>query len=155
MKIEEKIIAKLLQKNQTLATAESCSGGLLANRITDIPGASNIFKGGLVTYSNDAKIKFAGVAAALIKKSGAVCDDVAMALAQGARKKFNTDFGVGITGIAGPSGATRAKPAGLVFIAVANDRETLCLKCLFQGTRTQIKRQSTTQALRLLLEFLE
>lgn len=155
MTIEEKIICKLIQKHKTLATAESCSGGLLASRLTDIPGSSNVFAGGFVTYSNDAKRQFANVPASLIEKSGAVCEGVAEALAQGARKAHKSDFGIGITGIAGPSGGTSTKPVGLVYIAVANDLETLCLKCQFTGTRAQIKRHSTTQALKLLLEFLK
>lgn len=154
MKIEEKIIQKLIQKQKTLATAESCTGGLLANRITNISGSSHIFKGGFITYSNEAKTKFAKVHTNLIKKHGAVCDDVAIALAQGTRKAHNTYFGIGITGIAGPDGGTKTKPVGLVFIAVANDYETLCLKCQFEGSRAQIKRKATTQALKLLLEFL-
>ena len=155
MKTEEKVIQKLIHKQKTLATAESCTGGLLACRITDTPGASNVFKGGFITYSNEAKTKFAKVHADLIKKQGAVCDDVAIALAQGVRKAHTTSFGIGITGIAGPNGGTKTKPVGLVFIAVANDFETICLKCQFKGTRAQIKRQASTQALKLLLEFLD
>ena len=155
MKIEEKIIQRLIQKQKTLATAESCTGGLLASRLTDISGSSNVFKGGFVTYSNEAKTKFAKVHADLIKKQGAVCDDVAIALAQGVRKTHKADLGIGITGIAGPTGGTKTKPTGRVFIAVANKFETLCLKCQFDGTRAQVKRQTTTQALKVLLEFLE
>ena len=155
MKYEEKVIKLLIQQQKSLATAESCTGGLLASRLTDISGASNVFKGGFVTYSNETKTKFAKVPADLIKKQGAVCDDVAIALAQGVHKAYKTDFGIGITGIAGPVGGTKTKPVGLVYIAVATHLESLCLKCQFEGTRAQIKRKATTQALKLLLEFLD
>lgn len=154
MKLEEKIVQKLIQKQKTLATAESCTGGLLASKITEISGSSNVFKGGLVTYSNEAKITFAKVPAKIIKKQGAVSEDIAIGLAQGTRKAHQSHFGIGITGIAGPSGGTKTKPVGLVFIAVCNEVETICLKCQFKGARAQIRRQTVTQALKLLLEFL-
>jgi len=154
MTSEEKIIHQLIRKQQTLATAESCSGGLLAHRLTNIPGSSSVFLGGLITYSNEAKASLATVSDDLISKHGAVSDAVAVALARGARQHLGADFGIGITGIAGPDGGTSLKPVGLVFIAVATSEESLCLKCRFEGTRTQIKRKATTQALRLLWEFL-
>lgn len=154
MTSEEKIIHHLIRKQQTLATAESCSGGLLAHRLTNIPGSSSVFLGGLITYSNEAKASLAAVSDDLISRHGAVSDAVAVAMARGARQRLGADFGIGITGIAGPDGGTALKPVGLVFIAVATTEETLCLKCLFDGTRTQIKRKATTQALRLLWEFL-
>jgi len=155
MTSEEKLIQQLTRKHQTLATAESCSGGLLAHRLTDIPGSSAVFLGGLVTYSNDAKTSLAGVPQDLISQQGSVSDNVAVAMACGVRRALGADFGVGITGIAGPGGATKSKPVGLVFIAVATANESLCIKCLFDGTRAQIKHKATTQALRLLREFLE
>ncbi len=155
MKIEEKIIRLMCQKHKTLATAESCTGGLLASRLTDVSGSSAAFKLGLVTYSNEAKTQLANVPKNLIEKKGAVSEEVAIALAQGTRSRYFTDLAVSITGIAGPTGGTRAKPVGLVYIAVATELETLCLKCQFPGTRLQIRRAATTQALKLLLEFVE
>jgi len=155
MKLEEKIIKLLTQKQKNLATAESCTGGLLASRLTDVSGASKVFKLGLIVYSNESKTQLAGVKKGLIQTKGAVSEEVAIALAQGTRKQYGTDFALAITGIAGPTGATRSKPIGLVYIAVATQLETLCLKCQFSGTRPQIRRVVTTQSLKLLLEFLE
>lgn len=155
MKPEEKIIKLLTQKQKNLATAESCTGGLLASRLTDVSGASKVFKLGLVVYSNEAKTQLAGVKKGLLQTKGAVSEEVASALAQGTRKQYGTDFALSITGIAGPTGGTVKKPVGLVYIAVATKLETLCLKCRFSGTRPQIRRAATTQALNLLLDFLE
>jgi len=155
MKIEEQIISLLIQKQQTLTTVESCTGGLLASRLTGVSGASKVFKLGLITYSNEAKTQLAGVKKNLLKTKGAVSEDVAIALAQGTRKQYGTDFAIGITGIAGPTGGTRKKPVGLVYIAVATSTETLCLKCQFKGTRSQVRNSAASQALKLLLEFLE
>ena len=155
MKPEEKIIQKLIQKQKTLTIAESCTGGLLAARLTDVPGASDVFKLGVITYSNDAKIHILNVPAKVIQKKGAVSDEVATIMARNARQIHNTDFGIGITGIAGPGGGTKSKPVGLVFVAVATDWETLCIKCQFEGTRAQIRLQAVKQAIKLLLEFLE
>lgn len=154
MRIEEKVAEFLIRAKKTLAIAESCTGGLLANRLTNIPGSSHFLKCALVAYSNEAKIKLLKVPEAVLRKYGAVSAQVAISMAQGTRKLLKTDFGVGITGIAGPSGGTKAKPVGLTFIAVATNTETLCLECHFQGTRKSIKKQTTTQALQLLYEFL-
>ncbi len=155
MKIEEKIIHTLIQKQKTLTTAESCTGGLLASRLTEVPGSSDVFKLGVITYNNDAKIHLLNIPPKTIEKKGAVSDEVATLMAQNARQIHNTDFGIGITGIAGPDGGTKAKPVGLVFVAIATHWETLCLKCLFQGTRSQIRLQAVKQAMKLLLEFLD
>jgi PncC family amidohydrolase len=154
MKYEEKIIQRLIQRQKTLTTAESCTGGLLSARLTDIPGASEVFKLGLITYSNDAKISLLNIPAKLMQRQGAVSEDIARLMAQNARQIHNTDFGVGITGIAGPSGGTRAKPAGTVFIAIATTWETRCVKCQFEGTRAQIRLAAVKQAMKSLLELL-
>jgi len=155
MKIEEKIIRFLIEKTLTISTAESCTGGLLASRLTDISGSSRVFMAGVITYSNETKTRLLKVPADLIRKKGAVSEDVALAMAKGVQKAHKTHFGIGITGIAGPTGGTRTKPVGLVYIAIVTPAESLCLTCQFSGTRTQIKRAVTTQALELLLEFLE
>jgi len=154
MRIEEKVAKALIKSGKTLSIAESCTGGLMAHRLTNIPGASSFLKVAIVTYSNESKAKLLKIPSTTLKKYGAVSSETAIAMAKGALKLFKTDFGIAITGIAGPDGATKTKPIGLVFIAVYTNLEMLCLECNFQGTRTSIKQQATTQALRLLYEFL-
>jgi len=155
MKIEEKISQALTDTQKTLAIAESCTGGLMAHRLTNISGSSKILKLGIIAYSNEAKIKLLKVPEALLMKYGAVHEEIAVAMANGARKILKTDFGIGITGIAGPTGATKTKPIGLTYIAIATPIESLCLKCQFEGTRPNIKSQAATQGLKLLYEFLQ
>ncbi len=118
--VDEQVAASCSRrKAQTIATAESCTGGLLAARLTEKAGASDYVKGGIVVYSNEAKIAQAGVPAELIERHGAVSAEVAEALAEGARAKLGADVGVGVTGIAGPGGGTEEKPVGLVWLSVA------------------------------------
>ncbi len=155
MRLEEKIIHALTNRKMTLSTAESCTGGLMTGRLTDIPGCSKALLGGLVLYSNEAKESLLKVPANVLKKHGAVSEEVAVLLARNVRKKFGSDFGIGITGVAGPGGSSRAKPVGLVFIAVHTAHESLCLKCRFPGTRQQVRKQAVRQALELLWEFLD
>ncbi|MBN1870705.1 MAG: CinA family protein [Candidatus Omnitrophica bacterium] len=154
MRIEEKIAKLLINTKKTVAIAESCTGGLLSNRLTNIPGSSKFLKFALVAYSNESKIKLLKVPRTAIRKYGSVSRQVAVFMAQGARQILNTDFGIGITGIAGPTGATKTKPTGLTFIAICTDTENICLECQFKGARKSIKTQAATQALRLLNEFL-
>jgi len=144
----------LQKQKKTLAIAESCTGGHLANRLTNIPGSSNFLKVAIIAYSNEAKFKLLKIPHSVINKRGAVSTQTAIAMAKGVRCILNTDFGMSVTGIAGPTGGTKAKPVGLTYIAVCTKLETLCLECQFSGTRTRIKSQATTQALRLLEEFL-
>lgn len=124
--LEGVVVRELIARDTTLATAESCTGGLLAKRITDVPGASAIFLGGLITYANEAKTDLLGVDAALIEEHGAVSEPVAVAMARGARERCQTELGVGITGVAGPSGGTAEKPVGLVHIALAHSDGVTC-----------------------------
>ncbi len=154
MTLEEKVGQMLINQKKTLSLAESCTGGLLSHRLTNIPGSSNFLKTGIVSYSNDAKIKLLKVPEKIILASGAVSENVALAMAHGARKLFDTDFGVGITGIAGPTGASKSKPIGLTYIAIKSKGEALCIKSQFCGSRTQIKQKAATQALRLIQKFL-
>lgn len=154
MKIEQKIAKLLISDKKSLSIAESCTGGLLSNRLTNIPGSSDFFKLGLVTYSNEAKIKFLKVRSETIKKHGAVSFQTAIEMAKGCKKLLNTDFAIGLSGIAGPGGGTKSKPVGLVYIAICSNYETVCLECVFTGTRTNIKSKAGTQALKLLQEFL-
>lgn len=146
---------RLTSMDRTLATAESCSGGLLAHRITNVPGSSVYFPGGVITYSNEAKVDLLGVSMEVLDREGAVSETVARQMAQGVRERFDADWGVGITGIAGPGGGSAEKPVGLVYIAVAGDRQTCVTRNLFEGSRESIKEQTAEQALRLLLEQLQ
>jgi nicotinamide-nucleotide amidase len=144
----EQIVGYYLQmRNATLAVAESCTGGLLAERITSVSGSSRHFVGGAVVYSNKLKTKFAAVPPDLIKKHGAVSAEVAKAMAEGIRERCGATFGVGITGVAGPTGGTPDKPVGLVFHALAGDRGTEVLERNFPGDRKRIRWFATQQAL--------
>jgi nicotinamide-nucleotide amidase len=146
-KLEEIIGKMLLKSKKTLAIAESCTGGLLANRITDAPGSSNYFKLGLVTYSNESKNKLLNIQIKTIKKYGAVSKEVASLMAKNVRILAEADYGIGISGIAGPSGATPKKPIGLVYIALSTKNKTICREFHFIGTRSLIKYKSTQAAL--------
>ena len=148
----KKIIHIAAKKGITIATAESCTGGMVAAALTNVAGASVVFEYGFITYANAAKTKLLGVPEALIKKHGAVSKQVAEAMAEGARKKANATIAISITGIAGPTGGSAAKPVGTVFIAVAAPQKTSVKKYLFSGTRAQIRKQATEKALRLLAE---
>jgi len=154
MRLEQEIIQWLIKRGQSLAITESCTGGLLSHRLTNIPGSSRCFLFSVVAYSNEAKTKLLHISVENLKKHGAVSQEVAIALASGVRKLLKSDYGLAITGIAGPTGASRQKPIGLTFIAINTKDETLCLKCHFKGQRSSIKSQAATQSLKLLLEFL-
>ena len=130
--------------------AESCTGGLLANRITNVPGSSEVFLGGVVSYSNALKQSLLGVPAETLVQYGAVSEPVARAMAEGARQRLGGWWGVGITGIAGPGGATPDKPVGLVYVAVSDPDTTVVKRQLFAGDRQTIKYRATQYALWLL-----
>lgn len=147
----ESVVGKLLlERNATVATAESCTGGLLSSRITDVSGSSSYFMGGVISYTREAKIGLVGVDAAAIDANGEVSEEVATQMARGVRSRFATTYGIAITGIAGPTGGTPTKPVGTVHIAVASSDAVRHHKALFSGSRTTIKRQSTQYALDLL-----
>lgn len=149
-KIAETVVHLLTRRKRTLALAESCTGGFIANQITNIPGASKIFRGGVVAYSNDVKEKFLGVSKNSLKKFGAVSETVAREMAEGARKKFNADFTIAVTGIAGPDGGTKLKPVGTVFISLAGNFETIVVKEINRFSRGKFKKVTARQALELL-----
>jgi PncC family amidohydrolase len=156
MKLERKIGKILAQRGLRLATAESCTGGLIAHRITNVPGSSGYFDRGFVVYSNLAKTEMLGIEAALIEKRGAVSREVARAMAEGARKVSGADVAVAVTGIAGPISDDSEKPVGLVYMAVSVvDGPSVAGKHNFKGSRFQIKNQSAEAALALLLETLD
>jgi nicotinamide-nucleotide amidase len=148
----EQIVSYYLQmRGATLAVAESCTGGLLAQRLTSISGSSRYFLGGAVVYSNELKTAMAGVPAKLINEHGAVSREVALALAAGIRKKTDASFGVGVTGVAGPTGGTQEKPVGLVFIAVSDGTNPdEVIERRFPGDRERIRWFASQQALDLL-----
>lgn len=144
----EKLIGDLLrEKRWTLAISESCTGGLICDRITDIPGSSEYFMGGMVNYSNESKAKHLGVPPDDIRKFGAVSPQVAEKMAQGVRKTFHTTFGLSTTGVAGPTGGTKEKPVGLVFIGLAKGKKTWVKKLNLKGSRREIKKKATEKAL--------
>ena len=144
----EEIVAQLLTENKaTVAVAESCTGGLLAERITMLSGSSAYFVGGVVCYSNELKTTFVGVPAEMIAAKGAVSSEVALALADGIRKRTGATIGLGITGVAGPTGGTPEKPVGLVHIAIADERSTRERQFQFPGDRDRIRNFAVLNAL--------
>jgi nicotinamide-nucleotide amidase len=154
--LEEVVLGQLRQTSATLAAAESCTGGMLSSRITDLPGASENFLGGVVTYSNDAKENMVDVPHELLIEHGAVSEPVARAMAEGVRGRFGATWGVAITGIAGPSGGTEDKPVGLVHWAVAGPGGTAARHRVFPGDRGSVRLWSVHAVLdRLRREMLE
>jgi nicotinamide-nucleotide amidase len=157
----------LIKKHKTVAVAESCTGGLASSLLTEISGSSKYFTLGIVAYSNRSKQKLLGIPPGLIAKHGAVSKEVACLMAQNIRRLGNTDFGIGITGIAGPAGCAEAhtgasfsagcgslhKPVGTVFIAVEDRTKGVCLQFRFKGTRSAIRRRSALKALKILEAF--
>ncbi len=148
--LEEVIVKLLVQRNQRVAVAESCTGGLLANRITNVPGASAVFFAGYVCYANQAKMDMLDVDPQLIEKHGAVSEQVARALAEHARARARSDYALATTGIAGPSGGSPEKPVGTVYIALAASGETIAKKFFFPIDRETFKQIVTQTALELL-----
>ncbi|HKR59097.1 MAG TPA: competence/damage-inducible protein A [Pyrinomonadaceae bacterium] len=148
--MEEIVGMRLTVTGYTLAVAESCTGGLIAERLTEIPGASKYFMEGVVTYSNEAKIRALGVNQKLLRKHGAVSAEVAEAMAQGVRKRANTDLGLSVTGIAGPDGGTEEKPVGLVYIALASENLTEHRRLVLPGDRHLVRWRASQAALDLL-----
>lgn len=148
--MEEIVGLRLAVNGFTLAVAESCTGGLVAQRLTEIPGSSVYFVEGVVAYSNEAKVRTLGVDEELIAKHGAVSAEVAEAMAEGVRRRADTDFGISVTGIAGPGGGSEEKPVGLVYIALADDAHTEHRKLMLPGDRHLIRWRSSQAALDLL-----
>ncbi len=149
------ILTQITSRHLTVATAESCTGGLIAHTLTNIPGSSVFFNGGVICYSNESKTYLLGVPSHLINRYGAVSKPVAKALAEGIRKQFKTNLGISTTGIAGPTGGSPQKPVGLVFIAVTSAKKTIVKRCFFTGTRLSIKTQACHTALGLLLQSMK
>lgn len=153
--IGKQIIDILTERNQTIVTAESCTGGLIAAALTDIPGASAALYGGYVTYANSAKSKMIQVQPRLIRDYGAVSNQVARAMADGARNTARVDFAVAVTGIAGPDGGSEKKPVGLVYIAVSSELATVVIEHRFGDLgRDGIRKATVGAALDLVLQVL-
>lgn len=146
-KLEGVVGKKLLKSGKSLSIAESCTGGLLANRITDVPGSSGYFRMGIVAYSDESKNKLLGIPLDMIKKYGAVSKEVASLMAKSVRLLSGSSIGLGISGIAGPGGGTKKKPAGLVHIAFSSKRKNICREFRFLGQRNIIKYKATQAAL--------
>ncbi|MEI3478975.1 MAG: competence/damage-inducible protein A [Bilophila sp.] len=155
--LESVVVALLRERGLRLATAESCTGGLVAKRITDVPGASDVFGTGFVTYANDAKTRLLGVAASLLEAHGAVSEPVARAMAEGARKASGSDLGIGITGVAGPGGGTPEKPVGLIYIALSAGDETFVRRMTPPGRihgRGWLRERAASTALDMVRRYL-
>jgi competence/damage-inducible protein CinA-like protein len=148
--IETVVVRLLASRKKTLALAESCTGGNIAHRVTNVPGASVVFLGGVVSYANEVKEKFLGVSTQTLKENGAVSEAVAREMADGARQKFGSDFAIAVTGIAGPTGGTPEKPVGTVFIALAGEFGTVVERKLNSFDRATFKELTAQQALELL-----
>lgn len=153
--LEQVVGAALTEKQYTIALAESCTGGGVSARLTDIPGSSAYLRGSVVCYSNDVKIDAVGVPAETIADQGAVSPETAQAMAEGIKKRFGATIGVGITGIAGPGGGTDEKPVGLVYIAVAGPQGTVVEEQRFSGQRSGIRTRAANAALNLIRRYLK
>lgn len=152
--LEVEVGRLLAQRGETLAVAESLTGGLVASRVTDVPGASSYLLEAVVAYSNATKARLLGVREATLEAHGAVSEQVAREMAEGGRERAGATWGLSTTGIAGPTGATATKPVGLVFLAVAGPGGTVAERHLFGGDRTTVKASAAEAALKLLLERL-
>lgn len=151
-KTEARLVSVCLERGVTVATAESCTGGLVAERITSVAGASSVFLGGVVSYANAVKRDLLGVPSDLLERMGAVSAECAEAMAAGVRALMKADASVSVTGIAGPDGGTPQKPVGLVYLGVATAGGVRVERCRFEGDREAVRRQASDRALSLLLE---
>jgi PncC family amidohydrolase len=155
MTLSKEVGKGLRSKSSKLALAESVTGGLVSNMITDEPGASEYFLGGVIAYSNESKVKLLGVKKATLRSHGAVSHQCALEMAKGVREATGADIGAACTGIAGPTGATAAKPIGLVFIAVDDGKHALVEEEMFPGRRLDIRRATADRMLELILLTLQ
>lgn len=154
MNLEEKIVAKLLEKKYTVTTAESCTGGVLAGRILNVSGASGVYNEGHITYSNEAKERLLGVSHETLVEFGAVSQQTAKEMAEGAAKAAKAEIGLSTTGIAGPGGGTPEKPVGLIYVGCSINGETVVQECRFQGSREENRNAAVEAVLGLLWEKL-
>ena len=148
--MEEAVVRLLVKNKLTVTTVESCTGGMIASKIVNVAGASEVFNQGFVTYSNKAKWKMVGVGKNTLKKYGAVSEPTAREMAAGGAEEADAEAAVAVTGIAGPDGGTDEKPVGLVYIACCLNGDVTVEECHFHGSRTEIREQSAMEALDLL-----
>lgn len=149
-----KLIQELKNRGLKITTAESCTGGLLASRLVDVPGASSVFERGYITYSEKAKVEELGVSLKTIEQFGVVSEDVAREMVVGVANKASADIALSITGIAGPDGGTKEKPVGLVFIGCYVKGVSQVQKKFFSGTRTQVREKAAIEAIMFACEIL-
>jgi len=154
-KVAERLVEKLKLNKLTIATAESCTGGIVASALVSVPGCSSVFHEGYITYSNGAKCKLLNIGTELIETHGAVSKEVAAAMARGAAMNADANIGLAITGIAGPDGGTKSKPIGMVFIGIYVNGIENTHELMLAGNRTEIRNQSAYLALELLTDILE
>ncbi|MGD9963438.1 MAG: CinA family protein [Thermoplasmata archaeon] len=154
MSLPDELGSSLKARNWTVAVAESCTGGKLGDMITSVPGSSDYFLGGVISYSNSAKVGLLSVDPEVIRSEGAVSEKVALQMAEGARIVFGADMGVSTTGVAGPGGGSPEKPVGLAYVAVSTRDGGACRKVMSAGARDEIKRKSSESALALAIEHL-
>lgn len=143
----------LAKRRKILAVAESCTGGLISNLLTNVPGSSIYFAGGIIAYSNRIKIDLLKVPERIIQEDGAVSKSCAVSMAQNIRILMHADYGIGVTGIAGPSGGSAQKPVGSVYVAAADTGKTVCKLFRFEGDRVEVKMKAAAAALKMLKEF--
>ena len=155
MKPEKKIGSLLRRRRLTVAVAESCTGGLIADRLTDVPGSSGYFVGGVIGYSNSTKARMLGVGKQTLAKWGAVSEQAVREMAAGVCRQLRADIGIAVSGIAGPGGGSRARPVGLVYVGVKMGRRLAVERHRFRGGRRAVKEQSATAALELCRRILE
>ena len=155
MNLENKLGKILTEKKLTISCAESCTGGLLTSRLTDVAGSSNYVQGGIVSYSNEIKNSVLKVKADTLKNFGAVSEQTARQMSANVRELFNTNIGVGVTGIAGPGGGTPEKPVGTVYISVSNSDKTIVERFNFSGSRSEIKNQACDAAMSMVINLVE
>lgn len=152
LELAQEVVNKVREKDGTLTTAESCTGGLISAAITDVSGSSRVFNEGFVTYANGSKQKLVGVSALNLEKCGAVSEEVVKEMAEGALKAAKANYAIATSGIAGPTGGTKEKPVGLVYIAVASRKGVKSHREVFSGDRNAVRMQATQKALQLLLD---
>ncbi len=151
----EDLIGKILsEKGLTISVAESCTGGIIGGLITDVPGSSRYFKGGIISYSDESKVNILNVSSGTITEHGAVSNRTAREMAEGVKHLFNSHIGLAVTGIAGPEGGSKEKPVGTIFIGLAVEDETFTFRYHFHGTRRQIRRKTAERALDCVKRYL-
>jgi nicotinamide-nucleotide amidase len=155
MRPEEKLGRLLMEKSKTLAVAESCTGGLVSDLITNVPGSSRYFLAGLVAYGNEAKVGILGVRRSTLDSHGAVSEQTAREMARGVRERVGAGIGAAVTGIAGPGGGTPEKPVGLIYFAVDDGHRVVVDRAVLEGDRLRVKRSSAERLIGMIVESLE